>query len=116
MWSEAFKLIGGLLAVVVGLATLCAIALVAIGVVSSDNQSVVAIATSSFGVIGTIVGAYFGVKVGSDGTQRAVDAMRGEAAKAQAFAAYLPTDMAEKALQSAQSLVQGSPKEEKPGV
>ncbi len=66
--------------------------------------NVVALATASFGVIGTVVGAYFGVKVGTDGTQTAVKGMQAEAAKAQAFAAHVPADQAEAALSSAAEL------------
>jgi len=103
--ADALKTIGGLLAVVVGLAALAIIASLGMGFVKSDNPSVVAIATSSFGVIGTIVGAYFGVKVGSQGTekaldntQRAIDGMRFEATKAQMFAAYLDPERAKEAI------------------
>src|SRR5947207_267576 len=71
--AEALKTIAGLLAVAAGLLVLAIIAVVGMGFVKTDNPSVVSIATGSFGVIGTIVGAYFGVKVGSDSTQKAID-------------------------------------------
>ncbi len=102
--AEALKTVAGLAAVMVGLAAVCVVAVVAMSLVS-DSQNVVAIATGSFGVIGTMVGAYFGVKLGSDSTQRAVQGMQEEAAKAQAFAAYLPSDDAEKAIARAGELL-----------
>jgi hypothetical protein len=46
-------------------------------------QPVASIATAAFGVIGSVVGAYFGVKVGAEGTAKALDAHRAEAARAQ---------------------------------
>jgi hypothetical protein len=102
--SEGIKLVGGLVAVVSGLVALLIIAVVAMILVKGTTESVVAIATGSFGVIGTVIGAYFGVKVGSDGTQAAVSGMRQEAAKAQVFAAHLPEGKAAEVLASAQSV------------
>ena len=105
--SEAIKLIGGLIAVVAGLAVLLVIAVVAMREVHADSQSIVPIATSAFGVVGSIIGAYFGVKVGSDGTQKAIAGMQGEAAKAQAFAAHLDPSKADAAIETAERLVGG---------
>ena len=45
---------------------------------SGNGQNVVAVTTGSFDVIGTVVGAYFGVKLGTDGPQAA---QRAEAPK-----------------------------------
>jgi hypothetical protein len=77
------------------LVALTVIALVAIGDVSKDGLRA-SIATASFGVIGTVVGAYFGAKSSNDSTQqaigntqKAVEAMRDESTKAVAFAAHL---------------------------
>ena len=105
--SEAIKLIGGLIAVVAGLAVLLVIAVVAMREVHANSQSIVPIATSAFGVVGSIIGAYFGVKVGSDGTQKAIAGMQGEAAKAQAFAAHLDPSKADAAIETAERLVGG---------
>jgi hypothetical protein len=103
--ADALKTIGGLVAVAVGLVALTVIALVGMGFVKSDNPSVVSIATASFGVIGTVVGAYFGSKSSNDSTQKAIDgtqnainAMRDEAAKAQTYAARLDPNLAEHAI------------------
>jgi len=70
--SEGVKLIGGLVVVCGGLVVLMVIAVVAIWVVRDNESEVVALATAAFSVIGTVVGAYFGLKIGSDGTQAAV--------------------------------------------
>jgi hypothetical protein len=102
--TEALKLIGGLVVVCSGLGVLAVIATVAMLLVNGASSEVVAIATSAFGVIGTVVGAYFGLKIGTDGTQSAVAGLKDEAAKAQAFAAHVPKEAAATAIKDAQSL------------
>jgi hypothetical protein len=100
--SEGIKVIGGLVVVCTGLVVLAAIAITAMILV--DGKDVVAVATSAFGIIGSLVGAYFGVKIGTDGTQAAVAGLKDEAAKAQAFAAHIPQGDADAAIAAAQSL------------
>ncbi|MDP8909310.1 MAG: hypothetical protein M3N47_09395 [Chloroflexota bacterium] len=102
--TEALKLVGGLVVVCSGLFVLLIIAAVAMLLVKGTTSEVVAIATSAFGVIGTVVGAYFGLKIGTDGTQTAVAGLKDEAAKAQAFAAHVPKEAAATAIADAQSL------------
>ena len=101
--TEGIKLIGGLVVVCVGLGVVLVLALVSMKLIHGDSERV-AIATSAFSVIGTLVGAYFGLKIGSDGTQTAVAGMRDEASKAQAFAAHLPSENATAALDDARRL------------
>ena len=97
--------IAGLLAVVAGLLALMAVSVAAIIVLPVGNgQNVVAVATGSFGVIGTVVGAYFGVKLGADGRQAANQATRAESAKVQALAAHMDADEATAALKDAERL------------
>jgi hypothetical protein len=67
-------------------------------------------------VIGTLVGAYFGVKIGTDQTKTAMEqtdrahsALREEAAKAQAFAAHVPPSEANRALRDAKDLASERP-------
>jgi hypothetical protein len=96
--AESLKLIGGLVALGSGLFVIAAISAVAI---IADNSAANTIATGAFGVVGSIVGAYFGVKIGSDGTRDAVQGQREEAAKAQVFAAHLSDGKAEVAIQQA---------------
>jgi len=92
------RAIAGLVALVSGTLVVFAVALAALLV---DHGSASQIATSAFGVVGSIVGAYFGVKIGSDGTRDAVEAHREESAKAQAFAAHVPAADADRALEVA---------------
>ena len=65
-------------------------------------------------MIGTIVGAYFGVKAGNDntqkaidGTQKAIEALRDEASKTAAFAAHMNGDDAQDAVATYQALRSG---------
>src|SRR5712692_6096676 len=58
--------VGDLTAVVVGLVAILAVAVTAIAILHSSAESVVSVAGGAFGVIGSVVGAYFGVKVGAD--------------------------------------------------
>jgi hypothetical protein len=102
--SESLRLVGGLVVVCAGLFVLLVIAVIAVLLVKKTTSDVVSIATSAFGVIGTVIGAYFGVKIGADGTQTAIAGLKDEAAKAQAFAVHVPTDQAESALAHAQAL------------
>lgn len=94
---DRLRVIGGLLALTVGLVALIIVVIVAL-IVKPDTTGG-SIATAAIGVIGSIVGAYFGVKIGSDGTQKAVEAQQQEATKAQVFALHTspqdaPTAMA----------------------
>jgi hypothetical protein len=93
----------GLIAVIAGLLVLALIACLAIGLVGKDSLQA-SIATASFGVIGTVVGAYFGAKSSNESTQqaisntqKAVEAMRAESTKAVSFAAHLDPGQADAA-------------------
>jgi hypothetical protein len=93
--ADSLKLVGGLVALSGGLLVL---GLIAGGAFIADPGDASSIATGAFGVIGSIVGAYFGVKIGTDGTQAAIEAQQKEASKAQVFAAHLPESKATEVL------------------
>ena len=101
-WSEKVKTIGGLVAVAVGVVVVGLIAVIAL---VKDSDTSATIASSAGGVIATIVGAYFGVKVGSDQTRTAIEGQKEEAAKAQVYAAHLPPEKAEDVLRQASETV-----------
>jgi hypothetical protein len=82
--TENLRVIGGLLALTAGLIALVVIVLVAIG--ELDKEQAGAATTAGITAVATMVGAYFGVKVGSDGTKEAIKGQKEEAEKAQAFA------------------------------
>jgi uncharacterized protein YacL len=101
-WSDKVKAIGGLVAVAVGV---CVVGVIAVIALIKDSDTAATIASSAGGVIATVVGAYFGVKVGSDQSRTAIEAQREEAAKAQIYAAHLPPDQAEDVLRIANETV-----------
>jgi hypothetical protein len=101
--TENLRVIGGLLALVAGLIALVVIVLVAIG--ELDKEQAGAATTAGITAVATMVGAYFGVKVGSDGTKEAIKGQKEEAAKAQAFA--LAADPGK--LDVIQALLRGEP-------
>ncbi len=98
-WSQHVKEIGGLVAVVAGL---LAIAGIAAGALIADSQTAATVAGSTTGVVGSIVGAYLGVKIGTDQTKNAIQAQREEAAKGQVYAAHMTKEEALKAVPLAQ--------------
>ncbi len=68
--TEDLRIIGGLVALVVGIAALVALVIFALyKLQSSDANSAV---TGGIAAIASMVGAYFGVKIGSDGTKDAI--------------------------------------------
>lgn len=85
-FAEKVKLIGGLVAVGIGVIAVTVIALYAM---CKDNKNAGTIASAAGGVIASIVGAFFGVKIGSDQSKKAQDGLKEEAAKAQVYAAHL---------------------------
>jgi uncharacterized membrane protein YeaQ/YmgE (transglycosylase-associated protein family) len=89
---EQLRIIGGLIALSAGLASLLVVVIVAL-IVKPDTTGG-SIATAAIGVIGSIVGAYFGVKIGTDGTKAAVSAQQDEATKAQVYALHTPSEKA----------------------
>jgi hypothetical protein len=100
---EQLKVIGGLVALGSGLAALVIVVIVAF--IAKPDTTAGSIATSAIGVIGSIVGAYFGVKIGSDGTAKAVEGQKEEATKAQVFALHTPPERAEAAMQDLHGLL-----------
>jgi hypothetical protein len=84
--AEQITQVAGLLALVAGLIVLGLVAMSAMIVAPSSSKDV---AVGAFGVIGSVVGAYFGLKVGAESAQKSADGQRQEAAKAQVFAAHI---------------------------
>jgi type VI protein secretion system component VasK len=78
--TAAVNALAGFLVVVAALAAVVVICSITLATVS-EEASKVAIATAAIGVIGTIVGAFFGIKIASD-TRKASEAGR-ERAEAQ---------------------------------
>jgi hypothetical protein len=80
--------------VLAGLAVILTAFLLALGEYSKAADVSTALAPVT-GVVGTLVGAYFGVQVGSAGKERAEDAREKSEQEAKAALAALPPDRAE---------------------
>jgi hypothetical protein len=71
--AESVQMVGGLISVVVGVAAVTALATVTILVVNSGNSNtIIPLSTAAFGVISAIVGAYLGIKIGTDQSKELV--------------------------------------------
>ena len=92
--------VGGVLVVALGLVFVFIIALVSLGTVPDDQKATVI--TAAFGVLGTVVGTYFGVRAGSAGRERAEAARDMETIKVQELAARMDHTSARAALDHAQ--------------
>ena len=103
-WSDSIKPIGGLVAVAIGVAAVLTIAIVALAI---GGDQAATIASSTGGVIASVVGAFFGVKIGTDQSRTAAEGERREAAKATVLAAHLPVDAAPAAIKLAEAVARG---------
>jgi hypothetical protein len=90
---------GAVVVVGLGLAFVFVIAIVSLATVPDSQKA--AVVTAAFTVLGTIVGAYFGVKVGAAGKQQAESARDAESVKVQELAARVNPETAVAALDSA---------------
>ncbi|MBA2568915.1 MAG: hypothetical protein H0V11_06165 [Actinobacteria bacterium] len=102
--TEAIRVIGGLVAVGMGLAVILLFglaALITFAIKGKLTSEVVAIVTSAFGVVGSIVGAFFGIKIGSDQAKDANANAQAAEAKSDIYAAHLPEGKAEEVTKQA---------------
>jgi hypothetical protein len=97
---------GAIIVVGLGLAFVFVITIVSLGTVPDDQKA--AIVTAAFTVLGTIVGAYFGVRVGAAGKGAAEKAREAEAIKVQELAAQVDPITAVSALDRAQRRIERS--------
>jgi hypothetical protein len=68
MKIESIRTIGGLVAVVAGIVAVAGLAIGTMAFIdsSADSKSLIPLATSAFGVISAMVGAFVGIKIGTD--------------------------------------------------
>jgi hypothetical protein len=95
---------GGLVVVAVGVIAIMVITSVSLGTVAEQERATVA--TAAFTVLGTIVGAYFGVRVGARGKDEAEAARAVAAAKVERLAAHVDTQEAEQVLDAVNEAAQ----------
>ena len=66
--AESIRSVGGLVAVVMGLLAITVLAIATMAFVDSnrDANTLIPLTTAAFGVISAVVGAYLGIKIGTD--------------------------------------------------
>jgi hypothetical protein len=99
-FPDALRTLAGLIAV---LGAVIVIAIIAGAAISKNTETASTIATATTGVIGSIVGAYLGMKIGGDRTKEANAAQREESAKAQVYALHVPDTNADDARKEAEA-------------
>jgi hypothetical protein len=87
---------GGLVVVIVGVIAVMTITSASMGTVPDEERATVA--ATAFTVLGTIVGAYFGVRVGAHGKDEAVAARAVSEAKVERLAAHVDAEQAVRVL------------------
>lgn len=94
--GELLSRSGGLVVVIIGVVAVMTITSASLGTVPEAERAT--IAASAFTVLGTIVGAFFGVRVGSRGKDEAEAARAVAATKVERLAAHVDPDDAERVL------------------
>lgn len=87
--ADNIKTIGGLVAVAIGVLAITTLAIATMAFIDSgkDATTLVPLSTAAFGVISTLVGAYLGIKIGTDQSKSlAQDASQAHANASQAQA------------------------------
>jgi hypothetical protein len=87
---------GGLVVVAIGVIAVMTITSTSLGSVAEEERATVA--TAAFTVLGTIVGAYFGVRVGARGKDEAEAARAVATAKVERLAAHVDTHKADEVI------------------
>jgi hypothetical protein len=80
MEKSKLQAIGGLIAVAIGVTAVTALAIITITRFGSDDKdSIVAVTSSAFGIISAVVGAYLGIKITADTSDKATAEARNAA-------------------------------------
>jgi hypothetical protein len=98
-FMEVLAASGAIIVVSLGMGFVFVITLVSLGTLPDEQKT--AVVTTAFTVLGTIVGAYFGVKVGAAGKEKAEKAREAEAVRVQELAAHVDPVVALSALDRA---------------
>ena len=68
--ADGIKSVGGLIAVVTGIVAVTALTIVTTQAASLSKEAIVAITSSAFGIISTVIGAYLGIKISSEASAK----------------------------------------------
>ena len=102
--AASIQSIGGLVAVVVGVLAITALAISTMAFIDSgkDANTMIPLATAAFGVISAIVGAYLGIKIGTDQSKGLAQDASQAHARLSAMQSFIPADKQDEALQAGQ--------------
>jgi hypothetical protein len=97
--ADSIKTIGALVVVAIGVLTITVLAIATMAFIASDRDgnTIVPLSTAAFGVISTIVGAYLGVKIGTDQTRTLAESANQAHARLGVMQAYVPEEKREEA-------------------
>lgn len=101
--ASSIQAVGGLVAVVVGVSAITALAVAAMAFISNgkDANSMIPLATAAFGVISAVVGAYLGIKIGTDQSASSAQDAKEANAKLTAVQGFIPAEHQEDAQKAA---------------
>jgi hypothetical protein len=107
--GASVKAVGGLIAVVLAILAITGIAVVTELLIkaSGGTGGFAAVAASAFGVIATVAGAYFGVKVGSDQAKASAQEASRAHARAAALQSFVPAERQDDARDAVERAVRG---------
>jgi hypothetical protein len=101
--AASIQSIGGLVAVVFGVSAITVLAIVTMVFVESgkDANTLIPLSTAAFGVISAIVGAYLGIKIGTDQTKTVAQDASQAHAKLSAMQGFVPAAQQQEAQRAA---------------
>jgi uncharacterized integral membrane protein len=93
--SESIRAVGALIAVVIGVLAVTALAIATMAFIDSgkDANSEIPLATAAFGVISAVVGAFLGIKIGTDQSKTFADAASQAREQLAAVKAVVPANL-----------------------
>lgn len=101
--ADSIKSVGGLVAVLVGVVAVTVLAIACMAFIDSgkDANSMIPLATAGFGVISAVVGAYLGMKIGTDQSKTFADDANRAHAQLGALQGFVPEATREEAQKAA---------------
>lgn len=101
--AEGIKTIGGLVAVVVAVVLVTGLAITAMVLIDNkkDAQTMIPLVSAAFGVISALVGAFLGMKIGTDQSKTFAQDAQEAHAKLGAVQNFVPEEKKEKAQKAA---------------
>jgi hypothetical protein len=100
--AESIRSVGGLVAVAIGVVAVTGLAITTMAFVESghDANTLIPLSTAAFGVISAIVGAYLGIKIGTDQTKSLAQDATQARAQLTAVQGYVPAEQQQAAAQA----------------